>query len=316
MTEQLNPLEQEIKELRETVKKEEDAKNAAPADDKKVEAKTEEVEAKAEPVKEAPKEKEPENADYARMRREAAQAKKEAAEAKREAEQLRKEKEEALKPKVAPVAEDAEPDKAANYEGWLEWKNRQLEKRLKEVDERSTKVVQSFEERTKKEEQAAQYSQAVKEFMTLESEFKAKTPDYEDAANHMTGKVRESFKTLYPQLQGEQLDQAVASQILQWASHYAREGQHPIEALYQMNVERFGYQKKAPVAEPEKKAEPKINLAAIEKNKKRAVNGQFAGGKSGAQNPSIEGVADMTMAQFSRLTPAQREELKQQSRGR
>lgn len=265
------------------------------------------AEVKPEPVEVKPEPKVDENA--ARQRWEAAQAKKEAEEARKEAEALRKQLEEAKKPKVE--AADVEPNKAENYEAWLEWKQAAIAKEAKEAKELAAKTSQTIEEQNKKSAEVQQYNAAVEEFLTLESEFKAKTPDYEQAAKHLEKRVKDSFQTLYPSLQGKQLDQAVAAQILQWAGEYARAGQPVMESLYQLNKERFGY---APAPVEQKKEAPKVDLKAIDANKKRSATGQYAGGEGGAQDPSLESMGTMTMAQFSKLTPAQRAALKEQSR--
>lgn len=268
------------------------------------------AEVKQEPVVEAkPEPKVDDNA--ARQRWEAAQAKKEAEEARKEAERYKKELEEAKKPKVE-VSADVEPNKAENYEAWLEWKQAKIEKEAKEAKELAAKATETFEAQKKKGEEVQQYNAAVEEFLTLESEFKAKTPDYEQAAKHLEKRVKDSFQTLYPQLQGKQLDQAVAAQILQWAGEYARAGQPVMESLYALNKERFGYAP-APV-EAKEEPKPKVDLKAVEANKKRSATGQYAGGEGGAQDPTLESIGSMTIAQFSKLTPAQRAALKEQSR--
>ncbi len=262
-----------------------------------------EPEVKAE---EAPKEEEkPDGQAFAKMRREANEAKRKAAELEQRLMAV-----EAAKQAGAVVAQqreqqsvDAEPNKAEDFEGWVEWQQRQLSKQVEEV-----KQWKEQQANTAKQQQL--YSQAIQELTTYEQEFKKEAADYDDVQAHFQKKLTEAVMISNPSLSEADVGRMVAGRILAMASDYAKRGLNPIEEMYNMTKERFGYTPPAPSADAKATA-PKPDLKKIAENRKRAANGSIAAGTSSKQDLTLDDVSNMSLAQFSKLTPAQLQALKE-----
>lgn len=290
--------------------KEEIAKDTAPDDKKEDSAKIVEIAEdapkdlsadKVDKVVEV-KEDKPDNEAFARLRREASEARREKAELEaRIAEEKNKKND---------INEDPEPNKAEKYEEWLEWKDRKLEKKLKDVEDWKEKETnkQRVEEAAKAEMRGWDY---------FEKPFAAKTPDYKEVGEFGFHRIASSIKTLNPDISDEALVSATQREILRIANHALASGhENPVEYLYKKAKSEWGYQ--PPVAKTEEKPiekkEPKIDLKKIEENKNRSASGAAAGGQGGNAAIGLDGIGTMTMAQFSRLSPQQREDLKVQAR--
>jgi hypothetical protein len=243
-----------------------------------------------EPKAEAKTEEKQDNAAFARMRRENAALQRRLAEIEAAKSAPAPERPVAAKPA------EAVPDKAVNPEAYAQWELHQTKEKLEEV-------ARKQEIREQQEQHAQIYQAAIQEFTTYESSFKKQTQDYEHVAQHLRHKIADGLRALYPEAEDNQVEAAVDQQILRFASDYAKRGLNPVEELYHMTKERYGY--KAP--EPEKKKGP--DLATIEKNKKRSASPLASGGQSKGSRLSIEAAADMPLAEFSKLTPAQLAEL-------
>lgn len=249
-------------------------------------------------AKEPPKveEEKPDNSAYARMRWENSQLKKQMAE-------LQASFAAAQKPVEKPV--DAEPNKAEEYEKWLEWRDRQTESV-------ATKAIEAVEEikRTQAAERERQESErvfhgAIAEFQGYEAQVKAKVPDYDAAAAHMRGQVERSIKIVNPHYTPQQVERATIDYLLRRAAMAATEGHNPAEALYHTAKSEFGYTP-APVA----KAPP---VDVIDKNRKRSATGQTGAGQSGSVVTTPKEAGSMSLAEFAKLTPHQIAELERQA---
>lgn len=273
---------------------------AEPSEEAKPEVKAEEV--AKEPVKE---EEALDGQAFAKMRREAREAKAKAAELEQRLMAI-----EAAKQAGAVVAQqsqqvvDEEPNKAENFEGWVEWQNRQIAKQVEEVK-------QWKEQQTQQAKQQQLYSQAIQELTNYENEFKKSAADYDDVQAHFQKKLTEAVMVSNPSLSEADASRVVAGRILSMASDYAKRGLNPIEEMYNLTKERFGYT--PPVKEQAKAAAPVADLKKIAENRKRAASPAVAAGTSSKLDVTIDDVGSMSLLQFAKLTPAQRQALKEQS---
>lgn len=313
MKEEMERLRGEITAANEAPKVEEEAAEAVAdevedtADVDDAEDGSGKEEAAAEEKKEEPKKEEPkaevDNATYARMRWEAA-------EERRKREELEK-RLEAIEKGKADTAKDTdpEPDKSTDFEAWVDWKDRQLEKKVEEVNSRLNESSTREQERLKQEDYNKTVKAAVDEFTAYEDGFKARVSDYEDVSAFYLNKLKDSVKTLYPAATDAQIGQMVTNKILQTAGTYAANGLNPVERMYQ-DAKAMGY------SAPVKKEEPKkSNLAAIDKNKRRSASVAATAGDNGKNSVGLSDVSDMSMAEFSKLTPEERTRLKREANG-
>lgn len=262
------------------------------------EPEAEEVEAEepGEPEKEPEPEPNPTAADFARMRREKKALEKKLAEL------------EAAKAapveKVEKVAEtpstDPEPDRATKYEAWLEWKDRQNEKRISEIEEKFGKTV-------KDTEHERLISAAVEEFNSYERDFKAIEPSYDEAAKFYTLQLGQSIKMLNPSATPAQIGNLIKSTVLKKASQYANQGLDPAEELYNEAVS-FGFSPKS-AEEPEEAVEaPRANLSRVAANRARNAGTAAARGR-GAPNLTREVAASYSNEEWAKLATSEKKRL-------
>lgn len=294
--EELTELEREMARLEAEVNGTEETKETEQVEEpEEIQEEPTDEESPVEDVVEEPEEKEPSKDDHsawAKMRREKA-------EAKRREEQLAAElaeiKTRLNQPQEQKTKKAEHPDPETDPEGYLAW----------EITELKKKVAAQEQEKL----QAQQYSAAVQEFTNIINEYKAKTPDFDQASQFLEAEMRKAIRIQNPTLPQSQVQVAVNNQILRIASEYARQGLNPAEEFYSMAHE-FGYKKSSPVEQP--KPSPKVNLNNIDKTRQRSATGLGAGGATGKAGIGIDALNGMTVSDFAKLTPDQIRELESQ----
>lgn len=235
------------------------------------------------------------SAAFARQRRELAAANKRAEE---------------LSAKSAPQPEnietkdtDPEPDKAAAYEAWLEWKDRQLEKKVNKIESFVT-------EQAKKEERASITSAAIDELTSINTAYAKENPDYTNAMNYGYDAYYKSIKTLNPTWSDTQIVKEIDGLILNFASETYKKGLNPAEEFYSYAIENLGYSPKKETKNEDKKP---VSLKVIEGNKKRSAS-PLVGGQDGVTKHSLSSLPDMSVGEFANLTSAQLDALEAEAR--
>jgi hypothetical protein len=260
------------------------------------------------------------NADMARLRREKDAADRRARQVEQENAQLRQRQAQPAAPPAAAkpaAAADPEPDKATNYEGWLEWNLRQSHRANEEL--RSTlgdvsKKVETWEQKTQRENLEKQAETAFHEY---EGDFAKTVQDYENVAGWGVQQIANSIRMLNPGIKGTQLQQAVKGQILRMAGQAEAQGYNPAEYLYHLALQS-GYQ--APAAAPAAtETQPpagapqklKPDLKQVAASQKKSGSPLAGGGSSGPTPLSKEHVGSKSFGfkDFNKLTPAQLREL-------
>ena len=235
------------------------------------------------------------NSDFARMRRE-----KKALEKKVAAFESNPAKAEKTPPEQKQTpSTDEEPDRVENPAAWLEWQNNQTAKEVADM-----KAWQEEQQTIKDNDNL--FHRATSEFHNYENEFKATTPDYDDAATFYVKQVAQSVKMLNPSITKEQLGQAVQNHILQKAGEFVGKGLDPAEELYHL-AKDGGFVKQEEAKDDgkgaDKKNEKKVDLKTINKNRKRSASGLSGRGANGATSYTLEQVANMTNGEIARLDP-------------
>ena len=170
------------------------------------------------------------------------------AEIEAERQQLRAQLEQfqrAIQQAQAPQPPDPEQDPV----GYLAFQNQQLQARIQQMDE--------WRAQQERERQAqTQYATLTQTVAAAEQSFRAKTPDYDQAAAYALQMEDKRLSAFYP-------DPGVRTQVLrteaaQLLAQLVREGRDPAEGLYQM-AKNMGYAAPAAAAAP---ASPAAQAAA------------------------------------------------------
>jgi len=283
----LDTLEDDKKKLAELT--EEPEEELVEEVEEEVEELAEEEEKSEEPVVE--KEPELDAAGYARLRREAAAERRKAQELEKELLELRNAQ--IQQPAVEKPASDPKPDKATDPVGYVEWMERDLNRKLENIEQKTTRVTQVTEQENLQRA-------AIQEFTSFERKFASKTPDYNPVVEHFNRELSTSIKRLNRHFTDEQVAAETTRQALFIAGEFAAQGLDPAEEMYHLTKEQYGY--KEPVAEVE---ELKPDLKKVGANRQRnAGTGAARGVGEGALTGST--VMKMTNAEFSKLSPEQK----------
>lgn len=213
----------------------------------------------------------------------------------REKEDILRKQQEKLEPKRVEIDDDPEPNKEEDYEAHLEWKIRQMDKKLSQYGEQQEQYTQS-------QKVQEQYKRAINNFILMEGDFSAANPDYEAVSGHLKEKIKEGIQILNPNATPRQIEGSVANQILQMAEGYARKGLNPVEELYSLSKERYGYEPTQDNADTKEKRASVNDIAA---NKKKSIT-SLKGGDSKRHNVTMQG---MTPGKLASLSAEQRAEL-------
>lgn len=233
---------------------------------------------KDEPKAEQPEEK-PEEKGAARLRREA----KAAEERARKAEERAQELEEKLRAKVEPEAKE---------------------------DVELPPVIQDIvDDHTKQK--------AWNELSNFEAEVRTANPDYDAVAGAYTASLAQSLKMLNPESTPHQLVEMTKNKILEQASRLYNKGfSNPAMEMYQ-RAKEMGFKAPEPKAEAKEEQEQpkKPDMAKLAANRARSAGTSAAPGKSEAQLTPMA-VAEMTTAEYMKLTPAEKNSVMAQLRAR
>lgn len=208
----------------------------------------------------------------------------------------------------ANVEPSKEPDKNVNYQEWLEWKLNQNDTTIKEQQTLIKDFKDWREDQKKNADINKLYSDATQEFLTIEKEYGKVNPDYGNAIEFARSKYVDAAKLMYPDRTESQIEEATNIQMLKFASDCAKKGLNPAEELYDLAIERFGYtkteaQEAVEDEEPPQRKVDRPNLNRIASNKRRSASPLSGGGQGGSIPITKEIAADMSIGEFSKLSP-------------
>jgi hypothetical protein len=268
-----NHLEEQLAEIEKQIA---ESEQQQPADDVEPEAEqpaTEQPE--DQPAEQQADEEQPEDDDFtsddekkygrafARQRREAKALKERLEQAERDrqamAERLAKlegRAEATPKPAEQPALEDQEPDADLYPEDHARWEVRQLKKELEDV--------KKFKQQ---QEQVSTFQREVAGVQALEGQFKATTPDYDDAVQFLVEKEKRMKRLLNPQATDAQLDAQIQAEKVSLYKQILAAGKNPAEMVYEI-AKQDGWQPKGKQAA----ATPKPSLNKLADNQRRAAS--------------------------------------------
>jgi hypothetical protein len=186
--------------------------------------------------------------------------------------------------KEEPKLEDQEPDADLYPEDHARWEVRQLKKELEEVK----KFKQS-------QEQVSTFQREVAGVQALEGQFKAKTPDYDDAVQFLVEKEKRMKRLLNPQANDAQLEAQIQAEKVSLFKQILATGKNPAELVYEI-AKQDGWQPKG--AAPASAAKPKLDT--IVENQRRAAS--IIGGSPADNSGSVtsDQIFNMSMEKLVR----------------
>lgn len=213
-------------------------------------------------------------------------------EANRKIRELAEKAEQAQKPQPV-VEEDPRPDPDADPLGFSRWETRQVAKQVEALSKTVGGINETFQQQTKRSQEANTYSQAKNELMQIEEGFSKTVPDYKDVAGQTANRIYRELQFKHPNASQQQLQQAAEQRILHEAAEFYQMGLNPAEAFYKREKTIYGFQ-------PKTIEDSKTDLATIEKNRKKSANGLNTG-KSSKNNLTLESVAQMSAAELDKI---------------
>ena len=189
------------------------------------------------------------------------------------------------------------PDKEKDLAGWLVW-NAEANEAF-----RNDSQTQN-EKQTKEREMTDLRSRAIAETEEIQNNYKKENPDYENAYNHMKQEYINSVNKLMPGRFNEAaMNDLIKQEILNMGIACAKQGTNLGEVLYDMAIERFGYNKSdLPAPNPSLRTSRAPNLKVIANNQKKGASPLEGGGKSGSSRITVERAAQMTPQELQQLS--------------
>lgn len=198
-----------------------------------------------------------------------------------------------LKAAVEPAktGDNPEPDKEKDLAGWLVWNaEEQRNWRAQETQRMAT---------TQREREVNNLVQAAREeISTIESNYRKTNPDYDNALTHAKTSYTQAVKLLAPHMTDAQVAQALDKELFQIALKCNREGTNFGDTVYDLAIERFGY-------DPDNGSAParqRPNLRVVTNNKRRSASSLEGGGQRGAGRISMEAASQMSPAELNALS--------------
>jgi hypothetical protein len=128
-----------------------------------------------------------------------------------------------------------EPDKEKDLAGWLVWN---AEDQRKWREEQSAVIAQS--EETRRMDTLVQDAQ--QEIVDLEAEYRKSNNDYDNAMDFAKGEFAKAMRITNPGITEVQIKKELQKLVLQTALRCDRDRTSLGETLYDMAIERFGYE--------------------------------------------------------------------------
>lgn len=200
--------------------------------------------------------------------------------------------------KSAKGVDDKEPNKQEDYEAWLEWRDRELERRQDYQDERFSRMERASSDRAQADEQQQTVNQALNELKGYVQNCMNERADAKEVFDHLEQSLADSVRMLNPHYNAQQVQQAVTYKLLELGSNLYNSGHDPGVGLYEMGKQSY---------EPPKKKTD--NLKNIKKNKERSGTPLNKGGKSSTNKITYEDYDNMSLADKMNLTNEEIDEI-------
>lgn len=190
-----------------------------------------------------------------------------------------------------------EPDENEDLAGNLIW-NR----------ERNKIVLEEIQAERTKERANGLFTAALQEVDEIGSAYSKVQPDYSKAIEHAEREYARAIKMMMPHTTDAQVAAALKKEKINLAIKCEQEGTNVAEVLYDLAIERFGYNpdagsnESAPTpAIPTKPALVKPNLSTVAKNQRRSASPLDGGGQSGRPRITLEQASMMSPLELMNL---------------
>ena len=155
---------------------------------------------------------------------------------------------------------------------------------------------------------------AKRDLVNLENQWADKPDDYGDMSNRYTAALYHSIRVQNPLLSHEEIAHKTEVAMLTKASTYLQKGMDPCESLYleakalnlpELPTGDMDDEGEEDIIQPKRKT----NLKTIAKNKKKSAGMAGSKGKKSTANLTPKGAAEMSLSEFSKITPEELMEL-------
>lgn len=183
------------------------------------------------------------------------------------------------------------PDPAQDPDAYRDW---MLEQQAKTLDTMQKKL-QQFEVADIKK-------RALDELSSMEEAFTKTKPDYKEVMADAEERLGQFIRMQNPNKSEAEIKQMIIEDKLQGAAMAYKNGQNPVEAMYNRVKSLFRYEPK-PKVEGKSEAD---KLAAVAKNKAKSASGIGSGPTTGTAHLTKEALLKMTPAEYAKLSDAER----------
>jgi hypothetical protein len=190
-----------------------------------------------------------------------------------------------------------EPDENEDLAGNLIW-NR----------ERNNIVLEEIQADRIRERANGLFTSALQEVEEMGEAYSKVQPDYKKAIDHAEREYSRAIKLMMPATTDAQIAAALKKERINLAIKCEQEGTNVAEVLYDLAIERFGYNPEAESSEPaptpaatSKAAPTKSNLSTVARNQRRSASPLDGGGQSGKPRITLEQAALMSPLELMSL---------------
>lgn len=194
----------------------------------------------------------------------------------------------------------AAPDPKADLAGFLVHQNQVNSLKNDFLDNQ-------IEAREQTERRTTMINAAKSEIESIKQSYQKQNPDFDAAFKYGEAEYTRALKALFPKFSASQIKAAFDTEVLNLGIKASREGTNLGEVLYDLAIDRFGYQPNGDGGQRQQtgggdRRPGKPNLRVISGNQKRSASPLDGGGRSGGSRITLEQAADMSLGELMSLS--------------
>lgn len=170
-----------------------------------------------------------------------------------------------------------------------------LKAKQEELAKGQEEIAKANEARAQQEARQTQLNEIVQTVTAHEEQFKAMTPDYQDAVNYIR-EFRANELSLYDITDPKAVAQEIANNVLNLSITALKAGKNPAELIYKV-AQQYGYKKAAPAVPSMDKAAQDA-LETIQKG--QDLNKTLSGGGQAESKITAESLANLEGEEFNK----------------
>lgn len=169
-------------------------------------------------------------------------------------------------------------------------------------------LTNQLEQRNENERHTTMINAAKQEIEGIKESYRKTNPDFDNAFNHGKTAYVAAVKALMPKYTESQINQLFETEVLNLGLKAAREGTNLGDVLYDMAIDRFGYQPQDGGASPARapangaRHPAKPNLRIVNANQRRAASPLDTGARGSGSRITLEQAANMTPGELMALS--------------